>query len=145
MTSITLPIEPVKDWYVTFFGGRSVELEPGQVGINRENLKKTRLTPYVDRVYIRKLSENKRVPLYMRSSFEIVPLDEATPDAFSKSPIGEAVLPEEYGLTRQLMVEELRIKEPVILNNVLSRVVGNPEDWAHVLAASYTLNRGGLR
>lgn len=145
MTPITLPIEPVKDWYVTFFGGRSAELEPDQVGINKENLEKTRLTPYVDRVYIRKLSESKRIPLYVRNSYEVVPLDEDMPDAFSKSPRGEAVLPEEQGIIRRSLIEKLKVKEPVILNNVLSRIVGNPGDWAHILATSYILKRGGLR
>lgn len=145
MKPITLPIEPVKDWYVTFFGGRSVELEPGQIGINRESLEKTRLTPYVDRVYVRRLSEKKRMPLYLRESFEVVPLDRDKPDAFSKSPMGEAVLPEDHGIIRKPVMEELRIKEPVILNSVLSKTMGDPGALAHILTASYILKRGGLR
>jgi hypothetical protein len=139
-------MEPVKDWYVTFFGGRSPELQQGQVGINSENLENTRLTPYVDRVYIRRLSETKRIPLYVRESYEVVPLDEDTPDALSKSPLGEAVLPEEHRTWRRPTAEELRLKEPLILNNVLSRVaMGTPRDVARILTASYILKRGGLR
>lgn len=145
MTSLNLPIEPVKDWYITFFGGRSAELEPGQVGINRENLERTRLTPYVDRVYIRKLSSTRSIPLYVRRSYEVVPLDETTPDALSKSPMGEAVLPEEQGVFKSPLLEELKIKEPVLLNNVLSKYLADPGDWAHILTANYILKRGGLR
>lgn len=139
-------MEPLRDWYVTFFGGRSTELRQGQIGINRENLEKTRLTPYVDRVFIRRLSETKRIPFYVRESYEVIPLDEETPDALSKSPRGEAVLPEEYLTARALLTEELRLKEPLILNNVLSRAfMAAPGDVARILATSYILKRGGLR
>ena len=34
----TFPVETLRHWYVTPFGGMSVELEPFQVGINREEI-----------------------------------------------------------------------------------------------------------
>jgi hypothetical protein len=145
MNSLDLPMEPVRDWYVTFFGGRSAELEPGLIGINRRNLERTRLTPYVDRVYIRKLEGGKAVPLYIRETYEIVPLDENRPDALSKSPMGEAVLPEEPDIFRRPLAQWPRIKEPVLLNNVLSRLIGSSKDWSQILTASYILKRGGLK
>jgi hypothetical protein len=81
-----LPIQPIRDWYVTLFGGRSRELNPDQVGINEQNLGNTNLAPYLDKVSIKKLEGERIVPLYTRRWFEVVPLDESRPDALSKSP-----------------------------------------------------------
>lgn len=135
-----LPIQPIKDWYVTLFGGRSRELTHDQVGINRHNLEGVGLSPYLDRVSIRKIEDRKVVPLYARRWFEVVPLDESTPDALSKSPHGEAVLSEELS-TAEGDYLDLAKNEPIILNSVLSGVLKNPDNWSSLLAANCILKK----
>lgn len=139
MEGFSLPMEPIKDWYVTLFGGRSGELNPNQIGINKHNLDNTRLTPYLDKVFIKSLEGKKIVPLYTRKCFEVVPVDRDMPNALSKSPRGEAVLPEEPTIIKRPKYLDLVKKEPIILNNVLSRVLRNPGEWSKLLAANYTL------
>lgn len=90
----TLPVETLRHWYVTVCGGRSPELGFEQIGINREALEKnTSLDPAADRVRVTVLGGVRR-PVLMDRFFEVVPLDAHQPDAFSRSPDGEAVFPE---------------------------------------------------
>src|SRR3989442_3125593 len=90
----TFPVETLRHWYVTPFGGMSVELEPFQVGINREALEtNTSLDPSTDRVRVTVLGRVRR-PLVLDRFFEVVPLDERHPEALRRSPMGEAVFPE---------------------------------------------------
>jgi hypothetical protein len=138
---LSLPIEPIRDWYVTLFGGRSRELEHDQIGINKQHLDNTRLTPYLDRVFIKRLEGEKIVPLYTKKCFEVVPLGRDRPDALSKSPRGEVVLPEEPTIIRRPKYLDLIKKEPIILNNVLSRVLRNPREWSKLLMANYALKK----
>jgi hypothetical protein len=139
--TIELPVQPIKDWYVTLFGGRSRELNHDQVGINKENLEKTDLTPYVDKVSIRRLEGERVVPLYLKKWFEVVPLDRSMPDALSKSPHGEVVLPEEPQIINRPSYYDLNEKEPLILNSVLSKVLKNPSDWSKLLLSSYIMKK----
>ncbi len=88
------PVETLRHWYVTPFGGRSPELDLFQIGINREAIERnTSLDPGMDRVRVTILGHLRR-PILLERFFEVVPLDERHPDAFRHSPMGEAVLPE---------------------------------------------------
>src|SRR5947209_18917544 len=90
----TFPVETLRHWYVTPFGGMSVELEPFQVGINREALEtNTSLDPSMDRVRVTVLGRVRR-PFLLDRFFEVVPLDERHPEALRRSPMGEGVFPE---------------------------------------------------
>jgi len=88
------PVETLRHWYVTPFGGMSTELGLFQVGINREALERnTSLDPSSDRVRVTVLGRMRR-PILFDRFFEVVPLDERHPDALKCSPMGEAVFPE---------------------------------------------------
>jgi hypothetical protein len=88
------PVETLRHWYVTPFGGMSTELGLFQVGINREALERnTSLDPSYDRVRVTVLGRMRR-PILFDRFFEVVPLDERHPDALKCSPMGEAVFPE---------------------------------------------------
>jgi len=88
------PVETLRHWYVTPFGGMSTELGLFQVGINREALERnTSLDPSSDRVRVTVLGRMRR-PILFDRFFEVVPLDERHPDALLCSPMGEAVFPE---------------------------------------------------
>lgn len=115
------PVETLKHWYVTIVGGQSAELKPNQIGVNKKALAvNTDIVPYEDSVLVSKLENNRPQPLFAKEYFTVVPLDETSPDASSKSPIGELVLPVLEKQKRDWQ-EPLKIGEPVILNNVLSQ------------------------
>ncbi|ABK14184.1 MAG: hypothetical protein H5T42_04510 [Methanothrix sp.] len=112
------PIETLRHWYVTPVGGRSPELEPGELGLNREAIvENTDLIPFEDRVLLSRLEGGSPRPLFARKYFRIVPLDRSKPDALSKSPLGEAILPASDNETGPIKVGEM-----VVINSVLSRV-----------------------
>jgi hypothetical protein len=116
------PIETLKHWYVTPIGGLSTDLEPGQIGINRDAIAgNTDLVPYQDRVFLSKLDGERSRPLFARKYFDVVPLDGRCPDALSKSSDGEAVLPQEDVLGKKNLTHSFHIGEFVILNGVLSQ------------------------
>jgi hypothetical protein len=115
------PVETLKHWYVTIVGGQSFDLKPCEIGVNREALaRNTDITPYEDTVLISKLEGNGK-PLFTKKYFTVVPLDEASPDASAKSPIGEVVLPVVDRRQKEWDFEQIEVGEPVILNNVLSQ------------------------
>lgn len=113
------PVETLKHWYVTVVGGKSTDLKPNQIGVNLEALaENTDIIPFKDTVMISKL-EGRGMPLLMKKYFTVVPLDENSPDALLKSPIGEVVLPEQD--KKEWFLEPIEIGESVVLNNVLSQ------------------------
>jgi len=115
------PVETLKNWYVTLVGGQSRDLKPGQIGLNQEALaENTELVPYRDRVLVSKLEGGRIQPLFTKKYFTVVPLDEASPDALSKSPKGEAVLPRQER-KRNRFLEPFQVGDTVILNSVLSQ------------------------
>lgn len=115
------PVETLKHWYVTIIGGQSAELKPNQIGVNKKALAvNTDIVPYEDNVLVSKFENNRPKPLFTKEYFMVVPLDETSPDASSKSPKGELVLPVLEKKKRDWL-EPPRIGEPVILNNVLSQ------------------------
>jgi hypothetical protein len=120
------PFETIRHWYVTPFGGRSRDLEPGQVGINAEALdQNTDLVPDEDRVLVSVLGKSTLRPLYTRQAFQVVALDTKRPDGLGKSPQGEAVLPEElaWEVVKRPYLQP-RYGEPLVLNSVSSKVFG---------------------
>lgn len=127
------PIETLKHWYVAPIGGLSTDLNPGQIGLNKGALAdNTDLIPYQDRVSLSKLEGRGSLPLFLKKYFEVVPLDRTCPDALSKSPNGEAVLPhQDIGQDigqRNRLLESFQVGEFVILNGVLSQRY--PRDYA---------------
>lgn len=99
-------------------GGRSSELEPGELGLNREAIvENTDLIPFEDRVLISRLDGDRTRPLFARKYFRVIPLDRSKPDALSKSPRGEAILP-----TSDRETGPIKVGEMVVINSVLSRV-----------------------
>jgi hypothetical protein len=113
------PVETLKHWYVTVVGGQSADLKPNQVGVNMEALaENTDIVPNEDTVMISKL-EGRGMPLITKKYFTVVPLDENSPDALLKSPIGEVVFPVQ--VKKEWFLEPVEIGESVVLNNVLSQ------------------------
>ncbi len=120
------PMETLRHWYVTPFGGRSTDLVRGQVGINSLALdQNTELIPDQDRVLISILGRGAARPLYSREPFQVVALDTSTPDGLAKSPQGEAVLPldEAWDVVRRPYLQP-RQGQALLLNGVASRVAG---------------------
>lgn len=117
------PVETLKHWYVTVVGGQSSDLRPNQVGVNMKALaENTDIVPHEDTIMISKL-EGRGMPLLLKKYFTVVPLDETSPDALLKSPIGELVLPAQ--VKKEWFLEPIEIGESVILNNILSQKYPN--------------------
>lgn len=136
------PFETLRHWYVTPFGGRSRDLAPGQVGINAEALdRNTDLIPEEDRVLISVLGRDTLRPLYTRTTFQVVALDDTRPDGLGKSPRGEAVLPEEraWEVVKRPYLQ-LRHGEPLVLNCVASKVFAR--DPREILTQLYRQDLG---
>lgn len=137
------PIEMIRHWYVTPFGGRSRELKPGEVGINRVALERnTDLVPHQDRVTVGVLGQVRSRPLFMQRFFEVVALDEERPGALALSPQGQAVLPaDEWELVRRpyLQVSE---GQSLVLNGSASKLLGPDPREAILQAISRALRRG---
>jgi hypothetical protein len=116
------PVETLRDWYVTPFGGLSPELGMFQIGINREALERnTSLDPTTDRVRVTVLGRVRR-PILFDRFFEVVPLDKAHPDALRHSPMGEAVLPEGDQVLRPR--DSPHPGDEVVLSSAASRRLG---------------------
>ncbi|HSD56673.1 MAG TPA: hypothetical protein VLB04_00720 [Methanotrichaceae archaeon] len=118
------PVEAIKHWYITPIGGQSPDLDPDQIGLNREALAgNTDLVPFEDRVSISRLDGGgcSPRPLFMKKFFQIVALDRKSGDALSKSPNGEVVLPVDEGKLKNKACEPFVIGELVVLNGVLSQ------------------------
>ncbi len=139
------PVETLRHWYVTPFGGRSLDLTAGQVGINYKALdQNTHLVPDQDKVLISILGRNTTRPLYTRTPFRVVALDPSRPDGLEKSPHGEAVLPVEevWEIVRRPHLQPT-FGQPLLLNSVASKIFGkDPAEIMSVLL-SQTLQRGG--
>ncbi len=137
------PIETLRYWYVTPFGGRSPELGPDQVGINRVALERnTDLIPHQDRVTVGVLMQVQARPLFMHRFFEVVALDEERPEALALSPQGQAVLPaDEWEFIKRpyLQVAE---GQSLILNGSASKLLGPDPREAIFRAVLRALRRG---
>ncbi|OGS50483.1 MAG: hypothetical protein A3K65_09535 [Euryarchaeota archaeon RBG_16_68_12] len=130
------PLETLRHWYVTPYGGRSRELDLDQVGIRRVALEvNTELDPAVDRVRIGLLGQRNTRPLLIDRTFELVALDETRPEALAKSPIGEAVLPEGDEVVRHPFRAPAS-GDSILINGVMAkRLQSDPEALAKALEA----------
>src|SRR2546427_6481786 len=134
----SFPLETLRHWYVTPFGGHSNELSFYQIGIRREALKaNTQLDPEVDRVRIGLLGQRNVRPYLLDRAFEIVPLDERRPNALAQSPQGEAVLPQGDEVVRHPFPTP-HPGDTVLMNGVAAkRLALDPDRLAEVLATLF--------
>jgi hypothetical protein len=114
-----LPFQVLRDQYISFFGGWSIELRKNEIGLNSRNLGFTDIYPYVDKVMVRKFEGKRRLPFLLSKWFTVIPLGRESPDAFSKSPEGEVVLSESG--RESINCSDLRKGDLVVLNNVLGK------------------------
>jgi len=116
------PVETLRHWYVTPFGGMSPELEFFQIGINRGALERnTSIDPATDRVRVTIVGHVRR-PILLDRFFEVVPLDARHPDALPRSPRGEAVFPEGDDVVRPR--DSPRPGDEVLISSVVSQRLG---------------------
>ena len=116
------PVETLRHWYVTPFGGLSPEIGLFQIGINREALERnTSLDPSKDRERVTVLGRVRR-PILFDRFFEVVPLDDRHPEALRSSPMGEAVFPEGDQVLRPR--ESPHPGDDVILSSAASQRLG---------------------
>lgn len=129
------PFETLRYWYVTPFGGRSPELGPDQVGINRVALERnTDLIPHEDRVTVGVLAQAHTRPLFMQRFFEVVALDDERPEALALSPKGQAVLPaDEWEFIRRPYLQPTA-GQTLVLNGSASKLLG-PDNREVILRA----------
>jgi len=135
------PVETLRHWYVTPFGGLSPELGLFQVGINREALERnTSLDPSTDRVRVTVLGRVRR-PILFDRFFEVVPLDERHPEALRRSPMGEAVFPEGDDVFRPR--ESPHAGDDVVISSVASQRLGllDSEAFAEILQELFRSHR----
>ena len=132
------PLETLRHWYVTPFGGHSAELSFYQIGIRREALEaNTELDPEVDRVRIGLLGQRNARPYLIDHPFEVVPLDDRRPEALARSPQGEAVLAEGDEVVRHPF-PAAQPGDKVLINGVAAkRLLANPEKLAAVLESLF--------
>jgi len=132
------PVETLRHWYVTPFGGHSDDLSFYQVGISRDALEaNTELNPDVDRVRIGLLGQRNARPFLLDRPFEVVPLDERRPDALARSPEGEAVFPQGDEVVRHPF-PALQPGDTVVINGVAAkRLSQDPERLAAVLESLF--------
>ncbi len=142
------PLETLRHWYVTPFGGRSRDLSQGQVGINSRALdQNTSLIPNQDKVLISILGRGAPRPLYARTPFQVIALDSSTPSGLQKSPQGEAVLPleETWDVIRRPYLQPKR-GQALLLNGVASKISGRDpmELLAEALSQRFNRPSGGF-
>ncbi len=135
MESPPFPVETLRHWYVTPFGGHSDELSFYQIGLRAAAIHaNTELVPAVDRVRVGLLGRRNVRPFLLDHPFEVVALDAARPEALAKSPNGEAVLPEGDAVVRHPFPEP-QPGDVVLINGVAAkRLSDDPEKLAEVLA-----------
>lgn len=135
-----MPVETLRDWYVTMCGGTSPELELHEIGINRTAIERnTSLDPDTDRVRVTVLGGVRR-PVFMDPFFEVVPLDATRPGAFERSPLGEAVFPEGDEVLRSGRAP--RAGQQVLINNLGRRIERLPDSEQLARIVEDVLRRG---
>lgn len=123
------PIETIRYWYVSPFGGRSEELAYDQVGVNRRALtRNTELEPE-DRVGVAVVGSNPERPWYFQQAYEVVALDERHPKAAGMSQKGEVVLPRQpYDFIKRPHLQP-RVGDAVVLKGTAAKVLDQPREW----------------
>lgn len=114
------PVETMRYAYVTLLGGFSAELPADAIGLNKQALEEnTELEPG-DRVTISLFERGRPVPLMVRPSFELVPLDFQLPDAYLQATDGEAVLAQAATEEHLPGLEEVASGIEIVINGVLA-------------------------
>ena len=129
------PIETLRFWYVSPFGGRSDDLAQTEVGVNGEALaRNTELEP-LDSVEVGILGSNPRRPWFFDVAYEVVALDGRRREAVGLSVHGEVVLPRRPApsLSEPSSLEP-RVGEAVVLKGAAAaRLVGETPLWLEAL------------
>jgi len=127
--SLPYPIETIRYWYVSPFGGRSTELTTEQVGVNKEALaQNTELAPR-DQVSVGLAGSDPDRPWFFQEPFQVVPLDERRPEAAALSAHGEVVLPEqEYDYVRRPHLQP-RLGDAVVLKGTAAKRLDDDPEW----------------
>lgn len=123
------PIETIRYWYISPFGGRSRELTSDQVGLNREALtRNTELEPE-DWVTVALVGNTPERPWFFQHRYEVVALDARKPGAGELSPRGEVVLPQQaFDFVKRPHLQP-RVGDAVVLKGTAAkRLIGSP-DW----------------
>lgn len=114
------PVETTRYSYLTLLGGFSQELDGLDLGLHQQALEENTDLEAGDRVTVSTFHAGKPVPLLVRPSFRVIPLDFETPDAFLQSVEGQAVLPHE-AVNRELPgLEELEDGVEIVINGVIA-------------------------
>lgn len=123
------PIETIRFWYVSPFGGRSRELAADQVGVNREALAQNTELASRDRVAVGLSGDDPERPWFFQRPFEVVPLDDRLPVAAGLSPQGEVVLPDEpFDFVARPHLQP-RLGDAVVLKGTAAKRLDDPPDW----------------
>lgn len=86
------PVQPLRDRYLTPYGGCSTDLYPWQVGILASALRRNTRLAHGARVLVSAELGGRPRPLFARALYEVVALDpKDAPEAAGLSPHGEAV------------------------------------------------------
>jgi len=123
------PVETLRFWYVSPFGGRSRDLAQDEVGLNGKALaRNTELEPE-DRVAVGLPGNDPERPWFFQERFEIVALDEHRPRAAVLSPMGEVVLPESaFDFVRRPHLQP-RVGDSVVLKGTAARRLDDRPEW----------------
>ncbi len=114
------PVETSRYAYLTLLGGFSAELSGTAIGLHQQAIEEnTELRPG-DQVTVSTFQNGQPVPLLAKPSFEVVPLDFETPDAFLQSAEGEAVLPSSAVEQELPGLEKVEQGIEVVINGVLA-------------------------
>lgn len=127
-SGLPYPVETLRFWYVSPFGGRSRDLDAREVGINRQALaQNTELKPK-DQVAVGLPGDDPHRPVFFERRFEIVPLD-TRHKAAELSPMGEVVLPDRaYDFVDRPGLQP-RLGEAVVLKGVAAKLLDGRPDW----------------
>lgn len=128
--ALPYPIETIRYWYVSPFGGRSGELAVDEVGVNRDALEQnTDLRP-TDRVTVGVVGTNTDRPWFFQHPYKVIALDDGKPSARVLSPMGEVVLPPEqrYDFVKRPTFQP-QLGDAVVLKGAAARRLGDPATW----------------
>lgn len=117
---LSYPVETTRYAYLTLLGGFSPELDTMHIGLHRQAIEENTDLEAGDQVTVSTFHQGEPVPLLIRPSFRLVPLDFETPDAFLQSVDGEAVLPKDAVEQDLPGLENLDHGVEVVINGVLA-------------------------
>jgi len=127
-TGLPYPVETLRFWYVSPFGGRSETLGADQIGVNRQALaQNTELEPK-DRVAVALTGNDPDRPWFMEETFEVVALDPRH-EAADLSPQGEVVLPDRaYDFVLRPHLQP-RLGDAVVLKGTAAKRLDDRPEW----------------